>query len=158
MPNPPDKETVISWIDNELVASTRSCEDPNAEYNIQLTQSGWNLSIIRSNGSDVIRIIGRINLDPETLALILDNDRMVRDLRTQLAAVLTGSSSLYSYRDGDDQPCSFEDMRTIQFEERIYPDGASQDRVMNGLMGIVKAMTYLQSTIGAYREDLDSNR
>jgi hypothetical protein len=155
----PDETQVRDWLDPDIVHSIRSVEDANAVYNLRTDHAGSPVHIIRRiDPANVIKIVGQFEPEPALLANILDRVDAKRDLRTEIAAVIAGSNCVREYLDDGGESCEFNEMRYIRFQRRIYPDGCSQDRLMNALLDVVMALDYLTETMNAFEGRIDDHR
>jgi len=55
----------------------------------------------------------------------------------------------YTFLDHDGDPCEFPEVHSILLEHRLYPDGATQQTVMESVMTTATAMRSIQNTAAA---------
>ncbi|NHN48070.1 hypothetical protein G9464_10725 [Halostella sp. JP-L12] len=151
-----DKQTVRNWIDDDLVQRIEDVTDGDEAYNYLVQVSGMNFHIGRVRGTGPISVASTIEFDPETVALLMEREEKRRDLLTRFERVLTIAPGWYTFLDGAGNPgCNFTEMRSIRLEYRIYPDGASQHALMNGLIDMANALVFLRDVMTSLAEAAD---
>lgn len=146
-------EQVEAWLDDNVVNDVKRGSDEATEFNIRLKLSRLPLHIIKEDTWGPIRIVGKNGFDTDrTRALITDDDKR-RELLASIGPVLAATPGFYTFLDEDDSSCEFAKARFIQLEHRIYPDAASQQALMEGLMGVATAMRYIQNTVATMTDD-----
>jgi len=58
----------------------------------------------------------------------------------------------YTFLDEDGVSCQLREAETVQVEYRTYPDGASQQALMDGIMAIATSMRYVRNVVVAVAE------
>lgn len=153
-----DSNTIEEWLDPNVVSDYQCVESSGGMFNISVVLSGLNLHVARDKQGEPLRVIGKLDFDSETLALLLDRNRTRRELQTQLTAVIAGTSAVHTCLNDDGEFCPFEEMRSIQFEHRIYNPEIDQHTVMTSLLEIAKLLNYLSDVVSGFRDRLDENR
>ncbi|HMB49273.1 hypothetical protein [Natronoarchaeum rubrum] len=145
-------EQVRAWLDPSVVGEITETSESTTEFNLELEVSRMPLHVIKEERSGPVRIVGKCGFDTERVAALLDDDRRQRELFSQLSPVLVTVPGFYTFMDEEGTRCEFSDLRTIQFEQRRYPDGLSRDRLMGDVIAIAKGMRHVQNVVAVVRE------
>lgn len=139
-----DADRVRTWIDDELVESVEPMPDEMAAFNLLVEISGMMIHIIRRQPNGPILIGQRIEYGESVRTRIQrlsepDRDELVARVRESLIQ----TPGVYGFQDEHGLSVPLSEMRLIFIERRIYPQQADQQRLMDGLIGVWKAMRYL---------------
>jgi hypothetical protein len=145
-------EQVRAWLDSSVVSDVSKTSESTTEFNLELRVSQMPLHVIKEKPTGPIRIVGKCGFDTERVAALLENERQQRELFSQLSPVLVAMPGFYTFMDAEGRRCEFADLQTIQFEQRRYPDGTSQDLLMNDVITIAKGMRHVQNVVAVVRE------
>ena len=148
-------DQVRAWLDSAVVSDVTETSESTTEFNLELEVSQMPLHVIKEKPSGPIRIVGKCGFDTERVAALLENERQQRELFSHLSPVLVAMPGFYTFMDSEGRRCEFRDLQTIQFEQRRYPDGTSQDLLMNDVITIAKGMRHVQNVVAVVRETTD---
>ncbi|MFC6726168.1 hypothetical protein ACFQE1_17720 [Halobium palmae] len=162
-------EQVRAWLDTRVVSGVDRVDsggdgDAGSEddgdgvaFNLKVTLSRLPIHLIKEETMGPIRIVGREAFDTEASAALLADGERRRELLGHVGPVLAGTPGFYTFMDEEGRSCQLRDAETVQLEQRLYPDGASQQALMDGLMDAATAMRYLQNVVAAFGdEDVES--
>lgn len=144
-------DQVEKWLDDRVVQDVERTTDNAAEYSIQCRLSHIPLNVIKEDTWGPLRVVGRAAFDTErTAAVIADPDQRY-ELLARIGPAFAATPGFYTFLDEEETSTEFPNVDSIQFEHRIYPDGATQQELMSGLMAIATAIKYVQNTVAAIR-------
>ncbi|WP_266077579.1 hypothetical protein [Haladaptatus caseinilyticus] len=141
------EEQVIAWLDGKVVNDVQRVTDDETEFNIELRLARLPLHVIKEETRGPIRLVSNTGFDTERTRNLMESDEDRNELLTRIGPVLAVTPGFYTFLDGEGTSCEFTDAHSIQLEHRIYPDGASRQAMMEGLMSLATAMRYLQNTV-----------
>lgn len=143
-----DADRVRAWIDDDLVNSVERVPDEAAEFNFAVEMSNIVLHVIRRNPGGPLLIGQQIEYGEEIRSRIQamsDADR--NDLLARIRETLTATPGIYGFHDEHGTNVTFENVYMIFLEHRIYPNETSQHALMTGLVGVWKALRYLDDIV-----------
>lgn len=146
-------EQVDAWLDEKVVQDTEHVSESDAAYNIQLRLSRIPLHVVKEDTWGPLRVVGKSAFDTERTAALLDDEQTRGELLARIGPVLAATPGFYTFLDAEGTVCEFADVHAIQLEHRIYPDGASQQALMDGLMGLATAIRYVQNAVAELRRE-----
>jgi hypothetical protein len=146
-------EQVDAWLDGKVVQDTEYVSGDETTYNIQLRLSRIPLHVIKEDTWDPLRLVGKSAFDTERTAALLDDDARRGELLARIGPVLAATPGFYTFLDSEGTVCEFADVHAVQLEHRLYPDGASQQSLMDGLMGLATAIRYIQNAVAETRRE-----
>ena len=115
-----------------------------------------NVNIIQKTVDGPLTLTVRMNFPSGLLATIFDHEKARRDLLIQLASVIANAPGQYLFLDEKDRICSFKKMSAIELNYAIYPDGLSQQRLMDNIFELLTAINYIQQATKVMGENLKS--
>ncbi|MEM4781720.1 MAG: hypothetical protein QXG03_09210 [Halalkalicoccus sp.] len=148
---------VEKWLDNRVVRDVERTTEDAAEFSIQLRLSHIPLNVIKEDTWGPLRIVGRAAFDTERTAAVIADPEQRRELLARIGPVFVSTPGFYTFLDEEETSTEFPNLDSIQFEHRIYADGASQQELMSGLMAIATAIKYIQNTVAAIRREYGEN-
>ncbi|WP_254532940.1 DUF2299 family protein [Natrinema gelatinilyticum] len=141
-----DPDRIREWIDDDLVEAVEPMTDESAEFNYTIQMSNMILHVIRRRPDGPVHIGQEIEYDEEFRDRIRAMDEADRnDLVARVRETLSSLPVIYGFRGTTGDNVRFVDMKRVFLEYRIYPDGLSQHELMSGLVGVWKAMNYLDT-------------
>lgn len=144
-------EQVEKWLDDRVVQDVERTTDNEASFSVQCRLSHIPLNVIKEDTWGPLRVVGRAAFDTErTAAVIADPDQRY-ELLARIGPVFAATPGFYTFLDEEGSSTEFPNLDSIQFEHRIYADGASQQELMSGLMSVATAIKYIQNTVAAIR-------
>lgn len=153
-----NRERVEEWIDEDIVEYVEEISDEGSLFNYLVQMSGLNFHIGQTTPDGPLSIASTVQFDPQTLELLIERDTERKDLLTQFENALTAAPGWYTFIGGDGNPgCNFQQMQSIRLEYRIYPDGASQHALMNGLIDMANAVVFLRDTVETLTVGLETS-
>ena len=154
-------ETQIrEWLDETAIRDVTTHADEETEFNLQVELSRLPVHVIKEDEFGPVRIVGRSGFDTERTRELLRDDQRRGELLRYIGPMLAATPGFYTFLDPEGTACQLRDAETVQVEYRIYPDGASQQALMDGIMSIATSMRYVQNivaTVGA-RERPEDDR
>lgn len=144
-------EQVERWLDDQVVQEAESLTDEETEFNVQLTLSRLPIHLVQEDKWGPIRLVGKNAFDTEESAALLADDDRRGELLSRIGPVLAATPGFYTFLDEEGTSCELAHAESIQLEHRLYPDGTSQQALMEGLMGIATAMRYIQNAVAELR-------
>jgi hypothetical protein len=146
-------DQVEKWLDDRVVQQVERSSEKEAEFSINCRLSHIPLNIIKEDTWGPLRIVGRAAFDTERTATVIENPEQRRELLERIGPIFVGTPGFYTFLDDEESSTEFPNVDSIQFEHRIYSDGASQQELMSGLMAIATAIKYIQNTVAAIRRE-----
>lgn len=140
---------VEAWLDDRVVRDVERTAEEAAEFSIQLRLSHIPLNVIKEDAWGPLRIVGRAAFDTERTAAVVENPEQRQELLSRIGPVFVATPGFYTFLDEEETSTEFPNVDSIQFEHRLYPDDASQQELMSGLMAIATAIKYVQNTVAA---------
>ncbi|SIR15093.1 hypothetical protein SAMN05421858_1611 [Haladaptatus litoreus] len=140
-------EQVEEWLDEDVVQDVQRVSDDETEFNFQLRLARLPLHIIKEETWGPLRLVSKNAFDTDRTMELKQDDRSRQELLARIGPVLAATPGFYTFLDEEGISCDFAEAHSIQLEHRIYPDGASQQATMEGLMNLATAVRYLQNTI-----------
>lgn len=149
MPTHVSPKQVRHWIDDNAVREVTEHDDEETEFNFELTLSRLPVHVIKEETWGPLRIVGKTGFDTDRVRALLrdDDDRQI--LLQRLGPMLAATPGFYTFLDEEGNNCAFRNAESMQTEYRIYPDEASQQALMDGLMATASGMRYVQNTLAA---------
>ncbi|WP_218836417.1 hypothetical protein [Halorarum salinum] len=149
MPTHVSPEQVRRWIDDGAVREVTEHDDEATEFNFELTLSRLPVHVIKEETWGPLRVVGKTGFDADRVRALLrdDDDRQI--LLQRLGPMLAATPGFYTFLDGEGNGCAFRNAESMQTEYRIYPDEASQQALMDGLMATASGMRYVRNTLAA---------
>lgn len=146
-------DQVEKWLDDRVVQGVERNTEKEAEFSVQCRLSHIPLNIIKEDTWGPLRIVGRAAFDTERTAAVIENPQQRRELLERIGPIFVETPGFYTFLDEEQSSTEFPNVDSIQFEHRIYSDGASQQELMSGLMAIATAIKYIQNTVAAIRRE-----
>lgn len=147
-------DQVEKWLDDRVVQDVERTTENAADFSIQCRLSHIPLNIIKEDTWGPLRVVGRAAFDTERTAAIIENPDQRRELLSRIGPVFAATPGFYTFLDEEETSTEFPNVDSVQFEHRIYSDGASQQELMSGLMAIATGIKYIQNVVAAiHRRD-----
>lgn len=146
-------DQVEKWLDDRVVRDVERTTEKEAEFSVQCRLSHIPLNVIKEDTWGPLRIVGRAAFDTERTAAVIENPDQRRELLERIGPIFVGIPGFYTFLDEEQSSTEFPNVDSIQFEHRIYSDGASQQELMSGLMALATAIKYIQNTVAAIRRE-----
>lgn len=143
------EQQVRDWLDDTAIRDVTRHADEDTEFNFQIELSRLPVHVIKEEAFGPIRIVGRSGFDTDRARNLLRDDRRRAELLEYVGPMLASTPGFYTFLDAEGTACQLRDAETVQVEYRIYPDGASQQRLMDGVMSIATSMRYVQNVVAA---------
>jgi hypothetical protein len=143
-----DADTIRGWIDEDLVNEVEAVLDPEAEFNFTVEMSNILLHVIRRRRDGPLLIGQQIEYGDEIRSRIQGLSAAERtDLLARVRETLTATPGIYGFHDRQGNNVRFEEVSRILLEYRLYPGAINQDALMTGLVGVWKALRYLDDIV-----------
>ncbi|WP_254532009.1 hypothetical protein [Natrinema gelatinilyticum] len=149
MPTHLSVEQVHWWLDQNAVQDVTSHPQEETEFNLQVTLSRLPIHLIKEEKRGPVRVVGRSAFDTERARRLVREDESRSELLRQVGPVLASTPGFYTFLDEEGQACDLRDAETIQLEHRIYPGEATQQSMMDSIMGIATGMRFVQNVLAA---------
>ena len=143
------REQTEAWLDESVVQHVESESGDGTEYNLQLQLSRLPLHVIKEETWGPLRVVGECTFDTDRVAALVENAERRQELLLRLNPVLAGAPGFYTFLDDEGDPCEFPRVHSILLEDRLYPDGASQQALMRSVMATASTMRSIQNTAAA---------
>ncbi|MFC4437227.1 MULTISPECIES: hypothetical protein [Natrialbaceae] len=140
---------VREWLDDTAISTVTRHSDEETAFNFQVELSQLPVHVIKETEFGPVRIVGRSGFDTDAARTLLRDDQRRSELLQYVGPMLAATPGFYTFLDEEETSCELRDAETIQVEYRIYPDGASQQTLMDGIMSIATSMRYIQNVIAA---------
>ncbi|MFB6282523.1 MAG: DUF2299 family protein [Halobacteria archaeon] len=153
------QERVVDYLDDQVVDVIETVSEQGIEFNVSLNVGGMGAHIIRERDDGPLIVVGVIRLEGEHLELFMDlseNQRM--NYLSQIGAVLTNSPGLYRFTDGEGNDVDYGRLEAVRVEDRIYPDGFSQDRLMNSVYDLIQSLYYVKTMTNVFMSNIQGQR
>lgn len=157
MVGPISEEQVETWLDENVVSDVQHVSEEGTEFNFQLQLARLPLHVIKEDTLGPVRLVSNTAFDTERTRALMENETERNELLARVGPVLASTPGFYTFLDAEGNSCEFRDAHSIQLEHRIYPDGASRQAVMDGLMSLATAMRYLQNSVAVLLEARESD-
>ncbi|WP_255170150.1 hypothetical protein [Natrononativus amylolyticus] len=141
------------WLDENAIQDISSHADDATEFNLEVTLSRLPIHLIKEEKRGPIRVVGRTAFDTERAKRLVRDEESRTELLAQMGPVLAATPGFYTFLDEEDRACALRDAETVQMEHRIYPNEASQQAVMDSVMGVATGMRYLQNLLDTTHPD-----
>ncbi|WP_121742328.1 hypothetical protein [Natronorubrum halophilum] len=138
---------VRHWLDETAIRRVTTHSDEDTEFNVQVELSQLPVHVIKEDEFGPVRIVGRSGFDTERTKDLLRDDQRRGELLEYVGPMLAATPGFYTFLDPDGESCQLRRAETVQVEYRIYPDGASQQALMDGIMSIATSMRYVRNVV-----------
>jgi len=148
MPSTIDSEQVRTWLDDELVSSVERVPDEAAAFNLAIEVSNLIVHVVRRQPDGPLVVGQQIEYGEEIRSRIQsmeDGDR--NELVARIRETLTAAPVVYGFHDEHGNNVRFADVHRILVEQRIYPESATQQALMDALIEVWKTMRYLDDLV-----------
>jgi hypothetical protein len=143
------REQTEAWLDEKVVQGIESQSDDGTEFNLQLQLSRLPLHVVKEETWGPLRVVGECTFDTDRVAALVEDSERRQELLLRLNPVLAAAPGFYTFLDDEGDPCDFPHVHSILLEDRIYPDGASQQALMGSVMATASTMRSIQNTAAA---------
>ncbi|WP_049997136.1 hypothetical protein [Halococcus sediminicola] len=143
------REQTEAWLDENVVQGIEHQSGDGTEYNLQLQLSRLPLHVIKEETWGPLRVVGECAFDTDRVAALVEDAGRRQELLLRLNPVLVGAPGFYTFLDDEGDPCDFPHVHSILLEDRLYPDGASQQALMASVMATASTMRSIQNTAAA---------
>lgn len=144
-----DAWNISWWLKNEPYYLSDFERDQNSpepyRFNIKVSGSEHELTIQPVQRVGFVRIVGDMKLDDRDIAVILDNQRAQRQLRTEIEASLVNSRAVYSFINAEGDSVELERATGAVVEYRIYPDDLTRKELFDGIIKVDNMLDYIKN-------------
>ena len=140
---------VRHWLDQTAIRGVTAHTDEETAFNLQVELSRLPVHVIKDEEFGPVRIVGRSGFDTERTKDLLRDDQRRSELLQYVGPMLAATPGFYTFLDPDGAACQLREAETVQVEYRIYPDAASQQALMDGIMSIATSMRYVRNVVAA---------
>lgn len=145
------REQAEAWLDEKVVQGIEHETTDGAAFNLQIQLSRLPLHVIKEETWGPLRVVGECTFDTDRVAALVEDDEDRQELLARLNPILATAPGFYTFLDTEGDPCEFPAVHSILLEHRLYPDGASQQAVMDSVMATAATMRSIQNTAAALR-------
>jgi hypothetical protein len=140
---------VREWLDDTAISDVTRHTDEETAFNYQVELSRLPVHVIKETEFGPVRLVGQSGFDTDAAKTLLQDDQRRGELLKYVGPMLASTPGFYTFLDEERTSCELQNAETIQLEYRIYPDGASQQALMDGVMSIATSMRYIQNVTAA---------
>lgn len=143
-----DSEQVRAWLDDELVGTVEEVPDEAAVFNLAVDVSNLVVHVVRRQPDGPLVVGQQIEYGPdmrERIAGMAEGDR--NELVARLRETLTNAPVVYGFHDAQGNNVRFGEVQRVLVEHRIYPDGTSQQALMDSVIEVWKVLRYLDDLV-----------
>lgn len=144
-------EQVRWWLDENAIQDVTPHSTEETEFNLRVTHSRLPVHLIPGEKRGPVRVVGRSAFDTERARHLLRDAESRTELLDQIGPVLATTPGFYMFLEEDDRACDLRHVETLQLAHRLYPDEASQQALLDGVMAIATGMRYVQNVVAASR-------
>lgn len=130
--------------DHSLIDRYEQVPDKDLAYQFVIFSSNLTINIVKAEKKSPIVIGTQIGLPDDALEIIHDSRQL--QFVGEMAAVLANAPGLYSYVDTRGNPAPVDQFTHVDIRSWVYPDGANQHTIMNTIIDLLSALTYIQDT------------
>ena len=150
---------VREWIDDTRVEGVSDVPDAAAEFNLQVLFSGLPIHVVKNRPYGPLSVGGQVEVTPDVRPVFGDLPAFdQRQLEARIREQLTSGPVLYYFLDENGNNVPFKDVHVIRLERLVYPDGTSQDALMNAIFEVTKQLFFLNESIDTLIENVESRR
>ena len=140
---------VRHWLDETAIRDVTAHADEETEFNVQVELSRLPVHVIKETEFGPLRIVGRSGFDTERTKDLLRDEQRRGELLQYIGPMLAATPGFYTFLDPSGTACQLREAETVQVEYRIYPNEASQQALMDGIMAIATSMRYVRNVVAA---------
>ncbi|MFB6301124.1 MAG: DUF2299 family protein [Halobacteriales archaeon] len=143
-----DGVQIQSWLDDELVSEIEQIPDEAAVFNIAIEMSNLVIHVVQREPDGPLVVGQQIEYGQEIrerIQTMAEADR--NELVARIRETLTATSVIYGFHNRDGANVRFRDVHRVLIEHRVYPEAATQQALMDGLVDVWKAMRYLDDIV-----------
>ncbi|MDY6780002.1 MAG: DUF2299 family protein, partial [Halobacteria archaeon] len=133
-----NQKRVLDAIDNRIVEEVEVVPEPDTLFNISMNVGGMGVHVVREDDDAPVLTVGVMVIDDQLLDTFRDLSESQRmNFLSQIGAVLTNSPGLYRFTDTEGNDVPYNELEAVRVEHRLYPDGFSQNALMNSVFDVV---------------------
>jgi hypothetical protein len=137
-------ERVHEWIDTDLVEGVDPVTDDHAVFNFLVQMSGVFVHVVRREPGGPLIVGQDLEFDDRIRERIAGMDPAKRgELLGRVREALMAEPVVYGFQNERGESVAFEEVHHVFVERRIYPDAAAESTLMDALVGVWKAIRYL---------------
>ena len=157
MPNGIDADEVREWLNNSSIYNYEDTSHENPGFGFSVSVDGVHmLQVLESTEGDYMFLRGGMEFESDILTNILDREHDERQLGTLFASVLTNAGGRYRYLDDEGNgTIDLREVRTVEFDKPIFPDGASQHELINSLYEMNRSLKFINIMVECYKKNLE---
>ncbi|MDG5819704.1 hypothetical protein [Natronococcus sp. A-GB7] len=140
---------VRKWLDDTEISNATRHTDEETAFNYQVELSRLPIHVIKETEFGPIRLVGQSGFDTGAAKTLLRGDQRRGELLKYVGPMLASTPGFYTVLDEERASCELRNAETIRTEYRLYPDGASQQALTDGIMSIATSMRYVQNVTAA---------
>lgn len=150
---------VRAWIDDAIFEGVEQVPDESAAFNFRVVYAGMPVHVVKNRQGGPLIVGGQVALAEDVGATFRELSAFDRQqLRARIREQLTIGPALYYFLDAAGTNVPFEDVEQVRIERFIYPDAAGQHALMSAVFEVCKQLFYLQESIAALVENVESRR
>lgn len=138
---------VREWLDETAIRDVTAHTDEETAFNLQVELSQLPVHVIKEDEWGPVRVVGRSGFDTERSKDLLRDDQRRSELLEYVGPMLAATPGFYTFLDSAGESCRLRRAETVQVEYRLYPDGASQQALMDAVMAIATSMRYVRNVV-----------
>lgn len=137
------------WLDDDAIQEVTGHSEEGTEFNLEVTLSRLPIHLIKEGKQGPIRVVGQSAFNTERARQIVRTETTRTQLLDKIGPILATTPGFYTFLDEEGRACQLRDAETLQMEHRIYPDGATQQALMDSVMAIATGMRYVQNVLAS---------
>lgn len=151
-------DQVRDWLDEDipLIDTIERVTDRNVDYKFLVHQAGLSVNVIKAQKQGPIMLAGRVQVHENSLDHIRDSRWL--QFVGEINSILTTAPGMHSFVDGHGNHAPSDRFQAVEIRYWIYPDGASQHVLMNGITDIFAALSYIRDTVNRINEEVTNAR
>jgi hypothetical protein len=153
------KEQVHDWLDEDILREVEELEPGKDEiFLLKVVTNDWEMGLTKKREDGPLIITATIGPPPEVRSNLVDMPPERRNLQMRLELLLTDMPGIFFYETaGGKLTKDLAEMENIVIQKRIYPDGASQNTLMNAILDITSRQNYIRNITDLLMDDIDDS-
>jgi hypothetical protein len=137
-------EQVHEWIDTDLVEGVDPVTDEHAVFNFLVQMSGVFVHVVRREPGGPLIVGQDLEFDDRIRSRIGEMAPSKRgELLARIREALMADPVVYGFQNEGGESVAFEEVHHVFVERRLYPDAVTEGALMDALVGVWKAIRYL---------------
>lgn len=144
-----DVEGWLQQLPAEVITNVEQIPDNSAQFNFIVETGSLNVNVALPERDGPLLIGTQATLGGDLIDAV--HEQRTRFF-AEIEAVLTNAPGIYAFTDENGDSVSNEEFTTVTLRYWVYPDGATQHSVVNGILDILSAVSYVRDTANRMAE------